>query len=280
MALESMLKFDNVDAYRPKRAEFDIKYQEDDDVDNTIQFHTKIVLPPFCNPAETLKSIKQDEFGNPIKMNFNKGTTTCAFRFQGGVIVCVDSRATGGQYIGSGDVMKIIKISPFLLGTMAGGAADCTYWLRILAERCRLYELRNKERISVAAASKLLANIMYNYKGMGLSMGSMIMGYDKKGPGLYYVDDSGNRLAGNLFCAGSGSPYALGILDSGYNWDLTNEQAYDLAQRAIVAATHRDSYSGGMVRCSHLKPTGWEMICETDCMELFYKYKEEPAQPL
>ena len=35
---------------------------------------------------------------------------------------------------------------------------------------CRVYELRNKTRISVAAASKLLANIVYDYKGMGLSM--------------------------------------------------------------------------------------------------------------
>lgn len=34
----------------------------------------------------------------------------------------------------------------------------------------RLYELRNKERISVAAASKLLSNMVYAYKGMGLSM--------------------------------------------------------------------------------------------------------------
>ncbi|XP_076325355.1 uncharacterized protein LOC143233246 [Tachypleus tridentatus] len=53
---------------------------------------------------------------------------------------------------------------------MAGGAADCVYWERVLAERCRIYELRNRERMSVAAASKLLANILYNYKGMGLSL--------------------------------------------------------------------------------------------------------------
>ena len=45
-------------------------------------------------------------------------------------------------------------------GTMAGGAADCQFWERDLGRQCRLYELRNKERISVAAASKLLANIM------------------------------------------------------------------------------------------------------------------------
>ena len=58
---------------------------------------------------------------------------------------------------------------------------------------CIVYTLlmflsRNRERISVAAASKLLSNNAYNYKGMGLSMGVMIAGYDKRGPGLYYVD--------------------------------------------------------------------------------------------
>ena len=34
----------------------------------------------------------------------------------------------------------------------------------------RVYELRNKERISVAAASKLLANMLYYFKGYGLSV--------------------------------------------------------------------------------------------------------------
>jgi 20S proteasome alpha/beta subunit len=42
-----------------------------------------------------------------------------------------------------------------------------------LGMECRLHELRNKERISVAAASKILSNIVYKYKGMGLSMVSM-----------------------------------------------------------------------------------------------------------
>jgi 20S proteasome subunit beta 5 len=38
-----------------------------------------------------------------------------------------------------------------------------------------MHELRNKERISVAAASKILANIVYDYKGMGLSMVSFVL---------------------------------------------------------------------------------------------------------
>lgn len=106
-----------------------------------------------------------------------------SLQFQHGVIVAADSRSTAGVYIASQTVKKIIEINPYLLGTMAGGAADCSFWERLLARQCRIYELRNKERISVAAASKLLANMVYQYKGMGLSMGTMICGWDKRGPG-------------------------------------------------------------------------------------------------
>merc|ERR1711860_206356 len=151
--------------------------------------------------------------GKEVKMNFDHGTTTLGFKYQGGVLLAVDSRATGGMYIGSGSVKKIIEINKFLLGTMAGGAADCTYWERVLTKQCRMYELRNRERISVAAASKLLANICYNYKGMGLSMGTMICGWDKKGPGLYYVDSDGQRMTNPVFSVGSGSVFAYGVLD-------------------------------------------------------------------
>lgn len=87
---------------------------------------------------------------------------------------------------------KIIEINPFLLGTMAGGAADCAFWERNLGRQCRLYELRNKNRISVAAASKLLANTLYSYRGYGLSVGTMICGAGADGViDLYYVDNDG-----------------------------------------------------------------------------------------
>lgn len=75
----------------------------------------------------------------------------------------------------------------------------------------------------------------------------MICGWDKKGPGLYYVDSDGTRLTNNLFSVGSGSTYAYGILDSSYKWDLTVNEAIDLGRKAIYHATYRDSYSGGFV---------------------------------
>lgn len=177
-------------------------------------------------PAKNLARFTKDEFGREIKIKFDHGTTTLGFQYQGGVVLAVDSRATGGQYIGSQTMKKIVEINQYLLGTLAGGAADCVYWDRVLAKQCRMYELRNRERISVAAASKLMANMVYNYKGMGLSMGMMITGWDKRGPGLYYVDSEGTRTAGKCFSVGSGSIYAFGVLDSGYHWNLKDEEAY------------------------------------------------------
>lgn len=69
----------------------------------------------------------------------------------------------------------------------------------------------------------------------------------KKGPNLFYVDDDGTRLKGQRFSVGSGSTYAYGILDSGYQWDMSVEEATELGRRAIYHATHRDAYSGGIV---------------------------------
>ena len=124
--------------------------------------------------------------------------------------------------------------------------------------QCRLHELRHKRRISVAAASKILSNLVYSYKGMGLSMGTMCAGVTpQEGPALYYIDSDGTRLAGNLFCVGSGQTFAYGVLDAEYHYDLSDEDALELGRRSILAATHRDAYSGGFINLYHVKEDGW-----------------------
>ena len=162
---------------------------------------------------------------------------------------------------------------------MAGGAADCSFWERELGRQCRLYELKNKERISVAAASKLLGNIVYNYKNQGLSMGTMIAGWDRTGPNLWYVDNDGTRLQGQRFSVGSGSTYAYGVLDRGYKFDMTPEEACELGRRAIYHATHRDAYSGGTINVYHIRPEGWVKISADDANNLHKRYYPEYLQP-
>ena len=271
MALQEFLQLE-------KHASFGLKSVEDVELSDEIEELnseklTRLPITPFTMNKNV--QLRDSNTGRHIHINMEKGTTTLGFKYQGGVVIAVDSRATGGDFIFSGSVKKIIEINKYLLGTMAGGAADCSYWHRSLTVRCRMYELRNKERISVAAASKLLANILYNYKGMGLSMGTMIIGWDKRGPGLYYVDDSGSRYSGDLFSAGSGSPFALGVVDTHWKYDMTDEEAYELGRRAIYQATYRDGASGGIVRVYGMKPTGWVKISEQDCKVLHYKYADE-----
>jgi len=200
------------------------------------------------------------------------GTTTLSFIFKGGVIVAVDSRASMGPYISSQTVKKVIEINPYLLGTMAGGAADCQFWQRNLGTQCRLHELNNKKRISVAGASKLLANTLFSYRGQGLSMGTMVAGWDESGPGLYYVDSEGQRIKGQRFSVGSGSIFAYGVLDQGYDYNMSVEDARELGRRAIYHATYRDAYSGGTVSVYHVTENGWVKVSGDDVYELHQHY--------
>lgn len=156
---------------------------------------------------------------------------------------------------------------------------DCQYWLAYLGMQCRLHELRQKRRITVAAASKILANIVYSYKGMGLSMGTMCAGVTpSEGPALYYIDSDGTRLAGNLFCVGSGQTFAYGVLDAEYRYDLSEEEALELGRRSILAATHRDAYSGGFINLYHVKEEGWVKHGFNDTNPIFWKTKLEKGE--
>ncbi|XP_072331084.1 proteasome subunit beta type-8-like isoform X1 [Scyliorhinus torazame] len=273
----------------------------------------EISVPRGLDPVKFLKLYTDGD--DEVQIKLHHGTTTLAFKFQHGVMVAVDSRASAGSYISTQAFKKVIEINPYLLGTMSGSAADCVYWERMLAKQCRIYKLRNKKRISVSAASKLLANMVAEYRGMGLSMGTMVCGWDEKfvktcmssadarrgtcipsinpldlghladgskthcpgilGPGLYYVDENGVRLSGSMFSTGSGYGYAYGVMDSGYKYDLTVKEAYNLAQRAIYHATHRDAYSGGTVNMYHMRENGWIKVSQEDVGDLHHRYAAE-----
>jgi len=234
-------------------------------------------LPPVADPQAFLNTVFEGP-GAPPKLDFAHGTTTLGFVYKGGVIIAVDSRASMGNYISSQTVKKVIEINPYLLGTMAGGAADCAYWERYLGKEARMFELRNKKRMSVAAASKLLSNILYNYAGYGLSVGTMIAGWDQTGPQLYYVDSDGTRLHGKVFSVGSGSTFAYGVLDNGYSWEMTDEEAQELGRRSIYHATHRDAYSGGTCSVYHITEIGWTKISQDNVEHLHYKYAEQQGR--
>uniref|UniRef100_A0A915C196 proteasome endopeptidase complex n=1 Tax=Parascaris univalens TaxID=6257 RepID=A0A915C196_PARUN len=215
-------------------------------------------------------------------LQFRKGTTTLAFIYEpktendkGGIIIAVDSRASAGEYISSKSVMKILDIGDRMVATMAGGAADCQFWTRIVAKYCTLYELREKSEITVAAASKYFSNVLYGYRNYGLSVGSMIAGYDKRGPAIFKVDSEGQREQLRLCSVGSGSLSAYGILDTFYQPKMTDEEARALGRRAIMHATFRDSGSGGVCNMVHITPKGKIRLPKLDVSQLFYEFADD-----
>lgn len=201
-----------------------------------------------------------------------KGTTTLAFKTKDGILVAVDSRATAGNYIATQSINKVIEINKYLLGTMAGGAADCLYWEKVLAVRVKAYELENDRRMSVNMASRTLSNFLYQYKNRGLSMGTMICGWDENGPGLFYVDNDARRIEGNIFSVGSGSTIAYGVLQNGYEFGMSKEEAIELGKRGIFHAGHRDAFSGGVVRVYFIGENGWEKIGDYNFKDLQEEY--------
>ena len=134
-----------------------------------------------------------------------------------------------------------------------------------------LAQQRQHEEVEAARVRHRLRNRGIN---MGLSMGTMCAGVTPtEGPSLYYVDSDGTRLAGNLFCVGSGQTFAYGVLDAQYKYDLEDDEALELGRRSILAATHRDAYSGGYINLYHVKEDGWVKHGFNDTNPIFWETK-------
>lgn len=205
-------------------------------------------------------------------LEFAHGTTTISFLFRDGIVAAVDSRASIGQFVGSKTVQKVLPIHKTMLGTMAGGAADCSYWIRKLRSEAKRFQLEDGDgrTLSVARASTWLSTFLYENRSLNLSVGTMIMGVDQHSgeASIYYTDDQGVRIRGDLFAVGSGSTFALGILDSETDpksrLQLTEEDAVALAVKAIRHATFRDAYSGGYIGVYVVTKDGWKKVFSED----------------
>lgn len=78
-------------------------------------------------------------------------------------------------------------------------------------------------------------------------------------------------MKGKMFSVGSGSTFAYGVLDQGYSYDMSAEEALALGQKSIYHATHRDAASGGVINLYHVQKDGWVKISSNDMMVIHRK---------
>jgi proteasome beta subunit len=180
------------------------------------------------------------------------GTTTVGILCRDAVVLAADKRGTAGNLIAMKDTDKIIEITPYMALTISGTVSDLQLVIKYLKAELKLKEVRTGRRPTVKEAANLLANMNYNnVRSIGAICHFLFAGYDENtGSQLYdvYFDGTLTHISkeGNqgFVASGSGSVFALGLLEDNWKKDLTAEQGADLALRAVNVALQRDTGSG------------------------------------
>ena len=172
------------------------------------------------------------------------GTTTVACKIKDGVIMATDNRATMGYFVANKNAKKLHRIQDYLWMTIAGGVADAIYLIDLLKAETEIYNLKNEKPIGIGQSAKLLQNILYNKKGF-YQVGHLLGGVtDSEGPKIFNLGGYGSLLDDDYASVGSGSVFAMGILETEWKEDMTLEEGMEVCTRAVRSAIIRDMASG------------------------------------
>lgn len=173
-------------------------------------------------------------------------TTIVGIRTKEGVVLGSDRRASKGFFIGSKITQKITKIDDTLAVAIAGQLSDADYMVKLVKAERNLIELRRGFPVTVKESARLIANQAYtglkNYQPYFVEL--LVGGVDQEGGQIFVADMSGAITSEEFASSGSGSPIAYGVLESIYHKDMTNEEAKEIATKAVAAAMERDPGSG------------------------------------
>ena len=174
------------------------------------------------------------------------GTTTIGMICKDAVVLATEKKSTMGYLVASKEAEKIIPIDDHIAITTAGSEGDAQTLARYLKAELKLFAMQNQRKISVKAASTLLANILQGNKYFPFFVSTIIGGYDESGPSIFTLDAIGaTEQEKRFFSTGSGSPFALGVLEDQFKDGMSADECSKLAVRAIKAAIERDIGSGG-----------------------------------
>lgn len=171
-------------------------------------------------------------------------TTTVGIKARDGVVLATDRRVTAGYYIAHKRGEKIWKIDEHVAATMSGGVADLQGLLNTLTILARDYKIEHRRPIPVRTLVNYASLLLFYSRPMIYIVHSIFGGFDDEGPQLYMLDWLGSYSEERYISTGSGSPYAMGVLEIGYRDDISIDEAVKLAENAVKAAMRNDPGSG------------------------------------
>uniref|UniRef100_A0AC34R2P5 RNA methyltransferase n=1 Tax=Panagrolaimus sp. JU765 TaxID=591449 RepID=A0AC34R2P5_9BILA len=231
----------------------------------------------FSNVARNIAMV---ECGMKAPTLRSTGTTIVASIFKDGVVMGADSRATAGNIIADKQCEKVHKLTDSIYACGAGTAADLDQVTKMLSSNLRLIELNTGKKARVITAMRQAKQHLFNYQGY-IGAYLLIGGVDDTGAYVYDCSAEGTTMAKPYDADGSGSYAAISVLERGFKFGMTEEEAKDLVQRALHAGMHGDNASGNSLNLVVITKEGAKFegpivpdFCQRpENIELEYKFK-------
>ena len=197
------------------------------------------------------------------------GTTTMAILCKDGVVIAADRRMTAGYMIAHKKFQKIIPLNEDLALTIAGMVSDAQLLTKIIKAQLRLDTIRRNKKPSVKEAANLIGSLTYNnirkFTPFLSIVGFLLGGRDESGYHVYSIGVDGSVLDHDDYVAdGSGSEFAIGLLESNYNKDLNVDDGVKLAVKALNSALQRDVASGSGYEVYIINKDGVKKVLEKE----------------
>ncbi len=188
-------------------------------------------------------------------------TTVVAIRFDGGVILAGDRRATAGYTIAGRRMEKVQPADDFSGVAIAGSAGPAVEMIRLFQTQLEHYEKVQGDQLSLEGKANQLAQLVRaNLPAamQGFVVVPLFAGFDQRRERgrVFTYDATGGRYEELDFAAtGSGSVHARNWIKGGWSENLGSDAAVALAIRSLFAAADEDVATGGPDLVRRIYPT-------------------------
>ena len=171
------------------------------------------------------------------------GATAVGISYQGGVVLAAEKRVSFGNFVVNKNTKKTFPVTDFVGAACAGMIADMQVLVRQVGALAKIRKLETRRNVAPNSVAKLMSVIMFERRFFPLLTQVIVGGVEGK-PQIYTLDPLGSLLPDEYAAVGTGAEMALGIIDAEYKREFSEDQAKELAVKAIKSSIQRDSSSG------------------------------------
>jgi proteasome beta subunit len=182
--------------------------------------------------------------------------------YDGGVVLASDRRIAFNNFLVSKTTKKTFVITPKVGAACAGLVADMQILSLQISALAKIRRMEIKRDVPPNTIAKMFSNMLYERRFFPLYTQTIVGGIIDE-PKIYTLDPGGSVLPDDYAAVGSGAEMALGVLDPQFKKGMTEQEALDLAVKAIRSASMRDSASGDGIDILLINKDGTKETAET-----------------